>query len=193
MLMLAAMLGGPLVPSRAAAGTAADDLKQIEYRYYFRGKYPEAVDALRTFLARVDLSPAEQTRAREFLAASHVLGGSPDRGRAVFLEIITADPAYAGPDPAVFKADVVSAYTATRAEYAASRLREAPATTTVPSVTSGLAEPPPARGKPVYRQWWFYAGAAAVAAVAVGVASSGGDDGGSSADTGTLVIGVNVR
>lgn len=189
-LLAALMLASAITPAAATAGSPADDLKQIEYRYYFRGKYAEAVEALRTFLARVDLAAADATRAREFLAASYVLGGKPDQGRAVFLELITGDPAYAGPDPAVFKPDVVSVYTATRAEYAAARLREAPATT-LPASSSSPGEPAATRGKPVYRQWWFYAGAAAVAAIAVGVAAAGGDE--DAPASGTLVIGVNVK
>jgi hypothetical protein len=185
------MLASATLPVEVArAGTPADDLKQIEYRYYFRGKYQQAIEALRTFLARVDLSQAETTRAREFLAASYVLGGAPAMGREVFAQIIVARPSYAGPDPAVFKLDVINAYAEARAEYNALALRNVPAAP-ADTTSATVSEPAARSGTPIYKKWWLYAGAAAVAALAVGVAGGGEDS--NPPPSGTLVVGVRVQ
>ncbi|HEX6790053.1 MAG TPA: hypothetical protein VF247_01970 [Candidatus Krumholzibacteria bacterium] len=181
----------------AHAGAPADDLKQIEYRYYFRGKYAEAIDALQVFLARADVTGAVAQRASEFLAASYVLGGRPDAGKDAFARIIVADPSYVGPDPAVFKPEVVEMYLLARAEYR-------PLTTQAPAVASSdttrtdaipvtAATPTPAPSTPIYKKWWFYAGAAALAGIAVAAAGGSGDGGGTSAPSGTVVVGVTVR
>lgn len=177
------------------AGTAADDLKQIEYQYYFRGRYQQAIEALQTFLARVDLTDADATHAREFLAASYVLGGAPAMGKEVFAQLIAADPSYPGPDPSVFKLEVVNVYGEARSDYAALAIRNAP----VPSSAGGGAEAavnpaPTPPGKPIYKKWWFYAGTAAVLLVAAGAAS--GNKNGSQpapASSGTVTVGVNVH
>jgi hypothetical protein len=186
-------LSASFTPARA--GVPADDLKQIEYRYYFRGKYPQAVEALQTFLARIDVSGQVALRANEFLAASHVLSGAPQAGRDVFARVIAANPSYAGPDPAIFKPEVIDVYGAARSEYDSLALRHA-----APADSSGAAgggAPAPAvvnaAGKPIYRKWWFYAGAAAVAGVVAGLAASSGDDDAPSAPSGTVTVGVRVQ
>ena len=113
-------------PFQAAfAGSASDDLKQIEYKYYFRGKYQQAIESLQVFLARVDLKEPDAMRAREMLAASYVLGGAPAMGKQMFAEMIVRDPAYPGPDPNVFKLEVVDAYALARFEYASVALMNA--------------------------------------------------------------------
>jgi hypothetical protein len=194
------MLSGLAVSARA--GDPADDLKQIEYKYYFRGKYAESIDALQTFLARVDVNGDVAMHANEFLAASHVLAGSPQAGKDVFAKLIATNPAYAGPDAAVFKPEVVDVYTQARTEYAA-RTIKAPAVAATDS--SPAASPPPVKtaaptttttvapaSKPFYKKWWFYAGAAA--AVGGAVALSGGGGGGETpSQHGTISVGVNVK
>jgi hypothetical protein len=177
----------------AHAGSASDDLKQIEYRYYFRGKYQQTIESLQTFLARVDLAPAETLRAREVLAASYVLGGAPAMGKEVFARIITDDPAYAGPDPSVFKLEVVNAYAEARSDYAAATLKTVPgqsnlAANTSPQTVAEAGTP----GTPIYKKWWFYAGAATLLLVA-GAAGSKGDEPGSPAATGSVQVGVRVQ
>jgi hypothetical protein len=195
-VIAAVMLITVVAPTAAHAGSPTDDLKQIEYKYYFRGKYQQAIEALRTYLARVDLPAAETLRAREFLAASYVLAGAPDMGKQVFTGIITADPAYAGPDPSVFKLDVMDAYAKARSDYAALVIKTAPQTASA-SPTSAEATPATKDDddkKPIYKQWWLYAGVAAVA-IAVGAAAGGGGGGGDSdrGPTGTIVVGVTVK
>jgi hypothetical protein len=184
----------------AVAGTAVDDLKQIEYKYYFRGKYQQAIESLKVFLARVDLTEADATRAGEVLAASYVLGGAPAMGKQVFAELIAQNPAYPGPHPSVFDMKVVNEYALARSEYASVTLKNVPpsngeksddgdqGTAAVPS-EAALAE----GGKPIYKKWWFYAGAAALL-LGAGVAASGGDDGGSPPpSTGGVTVGVVVQ
>ncbi|HXV14653.1 MAG TPA: hypothetical protein VEC56_10665 [Candidatus Krumholzibacteria bacterium] len=184
----------------AVAGTPGDDLKQIEYKYYFRGKYQQAIESLQTYLARVDLPEPEAMRAREVLAASYVLGGAPAMGKQMFSEMIAKKPSYPGPDPNVFKLEVMDAYAQARSEYAALALKNAPSSAgknasdrdrgaaALPS--DALAE----AGKPIYKKWWFYAGAAALIA-AVGVAAGGGGDDGTPppAETGGVTVGVIVH
>lgn len=179
----------------ARAGDPADDLKQIEYKYYFRGKYPEAIEALQTFLAREGLSNPTKQRAGEFLAASYVLAGLPDAGKDAFLRIMVANPAYAGPDAAVFKPEVMDVYASARAEYKPLTLHE-PAVAATDSVAGDV---PPASGvqtvssKPIYKKWWFYAGAAAVAIAVGAAAGGGGGDDSNPRAAGTVVVGVNVK
>jgi hypothetical protein len=190
-VMMASMLA---LPRASVAADAAQDLKQIEYSYYFRGRYQQAIQALQTYLARIDLTAQDTLRAREVLAASYVLGGAPVMGKEVFLQVIISDPEYAGPDPAVFKLEVVNAYAEARAEYAARMLKTVPATDPA-LATSGDSggEAAQAAGKPIYKKWWFYAGAAAVA-LAVGAATAGGgDETGAAASTGTVVVGVRIQ
>jgi hypothetical protein len=179
-----------LTPGTRAAG--ADDLKQIQYKYYFRGKYVEAIESLRVFLARVDLGEAEVLAAREFLAASYVLSGAVDLGKQQFLKILNADEQYAGPDPAVFKPEVIDVYASVRDEMAASRLRMASA-----GEPGGFpAEIPEKKSsKPIYKKWWFYVGLAAVVVV-VGAVSSSEEEKETekvpAAATGTVTIEVRV-
>jgi hypothetical protein len=185
----------------AAAETAVEDLKQIEYKYYFRGKYQQAIESLKIFLARVDLTESEATRAREVLAASYVLGGAPAMGKQVFAELIAQDPAYPGPHPSVFDMKVVNEYALARSEYAAMALKNAPPTagvdTAVASDDQDRAGPiandaaVAQSGKPIYKKWWLYAGAAALL-LGAGLAAGGGDDGSPPAATGGVTVGVIV-
>ena len=181
--------------SPALAGDPSDDLKQIEYKYYFRGKYPQAVDALTTFLARVDVNGPVAVRANEFLAASHVLAGSPQTGKGVFAKLLASDPNYPGPDVSVFKPDVLDVYRQAQADYAAQTIKtpavavadssQVPVAATTPSSATTAAS------KPIYKKWWFYAGAAAVVGAVALAAGGGGDD--ASSPRGTISVGVNVK
>ncbi len=191
--LLASVLSAAYEP--AHAGTAADDLKQIEYRYYFRGRYQQAIESLQTFLARVDLTPADETRAREVLAASYVLGGAPAMGKEVFTQMIVAHPDYPGPDPTVFKLEVVNTYAEARSDYAALTIKTAPRQDALAqNGASGADAALQPEGKPIYKKWWFYAGAAALLLVAGAAAGgSGGDNPAPSASTGTVVVGVRVQ
>ena len=91
--------------------SAADDLKKIEYKYYFRGDYDRAIVELRALLEREDLSAEQVVEAREYLAASLIMSGATAEGQAEFTRLLQADPEYAGPDPSVFKAAIVGAVT----------------------------------------------------------------------------------
>lgn len=194
-VMFATQVG--LAPS-AYAGSPPDDLKTIQYKYYFRGKYAEAVVKLQTFLARTDLAAEVALSAREFLAASLVLSGSPEQGRSEFMAIIADMPAYAGPDPAVFKSVVVSNYNEARAQYASARLRQAPSKddddddSLAGAAAGGGAS---VASRPLYKQWWFYAGIATVLVVLGAVSSekSDGSDPVPNANTGTITVGVTIR
>ncbi len=194
-VLIAVMLASMAAPGVVHAGVPADDLKQIEYKYYFRGKYQQAIESLQTFLARVDLAPADATRAREFLAASYILGGAPAMGKDVFLQMLAKDPAYVGPDPTVFKLDVMNIYGEARSEHAAMLIKNAPPSGELasPSSSDPLATTSEKKSKPVYKQWWLYAGAAAVLLVAG--AAAGGDDGGSGPppESGGVTVGVTIR
>jgi len=193
-VLLATLVVSALAPV-AQAGSPVDDLKQIEYTYYFRGRYQQAIESLQTYLARVDLTAADRLRAREFLAASYVLGGAPAMGQQVFLQIMGEDPTYVGPDPGVFKLDVMNAYAEARTQAVARSLRDAPVTDTP---TENDKEPAStvltesAASKPIYKKWWLYAGAAAVA-IAAGVLAGGGDDATDPSERGTVVVGVQVK
>jgi hypothetical protein len=199
LLCICTLLSGLGVSARA--GNPADDLKQIEYKYYFRGKYAESIDALQTFLARVDVKEDVALHANEFLAASHVLAGSPQAGREVFAKLIATDPAYAGPDAAVFKSEVVDVYAQARADYAARTIKTpALVTSGAPPVAAPAPESsaapasttPAATSKPFYKKWWFYAGAAAAVGGAVALAGGGGG-GDTPSQQGTISVGVNVK
>lgn len=184
------------VPLPVRAGTPAAELKDIQYRYYFRGNYERAVELLQTFLARTDLSEAERLSAGEFLAASLILSGRPDEGKAVFSKLIMGPGGYGGPDPTTFKPEVVAAYEAARDQVAAVRLRTAPTVAggTMPSgAPSGAEVKAEEQSKPIYKQWWLYVGLAAVVVV-VGAAASGGDDAAPEPlATGTVTVGVRIR
>ena len=177
--------------SPGARAEAADDLKQIQYKYYFRGKYVQAIEALRTFLARTDIGEAETITAREFLAASYILSGAPDLGREQYVKIFAINELYAGPDPAVFKAEVIEVYDSARDEVAAARLRNAPEGD---PVKAAAAVPETKSSKPIYKKWWFYVGLAA-ALVVVGAATSKEEEPEKIpvASTGTVSVGVQVR
>lgn len=178
------------LPRELVAGTPAGDLKKIQYKYYFRGKYEQAVGMLQTFLARTDLEPAHVERAREFLAASHVLSGNADEGRKIFLEMLERNPRYAGPDAATFKPSVVGAWSEARDLYASRRIREAPA----PAIDGAgpIDVAAESGGKPIYKKWWFYAGLVS-AALVLGALSSKEEDATVPADDGSIRVGVTVQ
>lgn len=193
-VVIVTMLLGIAAP--ALAGDPTDDLKQIEYKYYFRGKYPEAISALTTFLARIDVKGDVAVRANEFLAASHVLSGAPQSGKEVFAKLIASDAAYGGPDAAVFKPEVVDVYAQARADYAARNIKTpavaAADSTAAPAGAATDSAVANTSSKPIYKKWWFYAGAAAVVgAVALAAGGGGGDE--DAAPRGTISVGVNVK
>jgi hypothetical protein len=181
------------IPAPLFAGekSAAEDLKQIQNKYYFRGKYTETIDVLKIFLARTDVPADVEVSAREFLAASYILSGSADMGKDQFLRLLNENERYAGPDPAIFRTEVVDAYVITRDTLAAVKLRTAPDTEndedrplTAASDTS----------KPVYKKWWFYAGLAAVLVVVAAAASPKEEETPEpSAPTGTVSVGVRIQ
>jgi tetratricopeptide (TPR) repeat protein len=186
-------MGALQVP--AAAITAdkppQEALKQIEYKYYFRGQYQSAISALQTFLARTDISREQAVSAREYLAASYVLSGRTDKGKEQFLRLLTDDERYKGPDPTRFKAEVVEAFDSTRDAYMAVKLRTAPSGDAEPGVT---ASGETGSSKPLYKKWWFYVGLAAVAVVAVAAASPKDEETAAPPQpTGTVTVGVRVR
>jgi len=194
-VMLLSALAAP-----SHAGEPAGDLKQIEYTYYFRGKYTEAIGALQTYLARMDVGGDMALRANEFLAASHVLSGAPATGKSVFARLIATDPAYPGPDAAVFKPEVVDVYAQARADYAAATIAHPTVAdaANAPADTSSAVTPatttPVSSSKPIYKKWWFYAGAATVLGVVAGVAAGGGGGGDAgSSPRGTVSVGVTVH
>jgi hypothetical protein len=182
------------VPADVLAGgeSPADVLKQIQYKYYYRGKYEEAVGALKTFLARTDLTRDVAVSAREFLAASYILSGKPDKGKEQFLHLLNEDEQYAGPDAAVFKTEVVEAYETTRDALASVKLRTAPDTRQGEERTVAAAGEP---SKPIYKKWWFYVGLAAAVLVIAAAASPKEEDEPQTppAPTGTVTVGVRVR
>ena len=193
--LIAIMLVSIVAPGLARAGEPADDLKQIEYKYYFRGKYQQAIESLQTFLARVDLAEADATRAREFLAASYILGGAPAMGKDVFLQMLAKDPLYGGPDPTVFKLDVMNIYGEARTEHASMLIKNAPPSGDLasPSSSDQPATTTEKKGKPIYKRWWLYAGAAAVL-LAAGAAAGGNDGGaGPPPESGGVTVGVTIR
>jgi hypothetical protein len=179
------------VPAAALVDDSpSDDLKTIQYKYYYRGQYKEAVDALKTFLARTDLTRDVEVSAREFLAASYILSGQSDKGKEQFLRLLNEDDQYTGPDTTVFKAEVVDAFETTRDALASVKLRTAP-DTGEEGVATAAAEP----SKPIYKKWWFYVGLAAVVLVVAAAASPQEEDEpqGPPAPTGTVTVGVRVR
>jgi hypothetical protein len=179
----------------AAAITAEkspeEALKQIQYKYYFRGHYQDAIGALQTILARTDLPPETAVSAREFLAASYILSGQSDKGKDQFLQLLTANEKYAGPDPSRFKAEVVEAFESTRDAYVAVKLR------TPPSGGGGGAGGDAVAtqtSKPLYKKWWFYVGlAAAVLVIAAAASPQEEEPDPDPQPTGTVTVGVRVR
>jgi hypothetical protein len=191
MICLVIVQVGALAPA-AQGGAPADDLKQIQYRYYFRGKYDQAVTELQTFLARTDLDSDVTRSAREFLAASHVLSGNVEAGREIFLKMLNEDPEYPGPDPATFREEVVAEWSSARDMYASNRIRNATAVDATTSPEQQVAAV--SQGKPIYKKWWFYAAGAATLILIAGAISSEKSDGGSPAgETGSVSVGVTVR
>ena len=179
----------------AAAITAEkspeEALKQIQYKYYFRGQYNEAVGALQTFLARTDLAPEQAVSAREFLAASYVLSGQTDKGKEQFLHLLTEDEKYTGPDPTRFKQEVVAAFDSTRDAYAAVKLRTPPQGTGETGNAGAVASE---TSKPIYKKWWFYVGLAAVVVLAAAAAAPKEEEAEApSGPTGTVTVGVRVQ
>jgi hypothetical protein len=176
--------------SDVTAGTPDEDLKTIQYRYYFRGKYVESITQLQTYLARTDLDIAHERSAREFLAASYVLSGDAEQGQSTFVDLVLADEAYAGPDASVFKESVVAAYIVARDQVAAVRLRQAPVT-----VADGANIDPTLEKieRPIYKKWWFYAGIATALLIAGSIAGEKEDDPAPAADRGSVSVGVTVR
>lgn len=181
------------VPNSAIAASAADDLKTIEYKYYFRGNYEKATTELRAFLKRSNLSGAEVMEAREYLAASLILSGATEAGKEQYMELLRMDSAYKGPDPSVFKPVIISTYEEAKTEYASLVLRTIPETTETGNASSS-AVPSDKKGKPLYKKWWFYATMAAVLLVVAGAAGSGGDESQPPPrDTGTVTVEVGVQ
>lgn len=180
-----------MVPADVLAG-ASDDLKNIEYRYYFRGDYPKAIEELRAFLARTDISDVEWREAKEFLAASLVLSGSSSEAKSHYLDLLKNEATYGGPDPAVFKSDVIAVFEEVRADYASAVIRSVPDSIT-PDGEAGAAQDVATISKPIYKKWWFYAAVGAVVLALAG-AAAGGDDGGGGVtrDTGAVTVVVEV-
>jgi len=189
--LVTVQLGASAAP--AMAGKPADDLKEIQYKQYFRGKYDEAIGALEKFLERKDLSAQDRLSAHEFLAASYVLSGKAERGQEIFLRVQSELPDYTGPDPSVFREEVIAAYEAARDAYAQSRIRTAPPTgddrdEAAPAMASSEG------GKPIYKQWWLYAGLATAVLVVGALSRENNDDPtGGGGPTGTVDVGVVVR
>jgi hypothetical protein len=165
-------------------------LKKIQYEHYFRGKYVEAIGALQTFLARPDLPRNLEVSAREFLAASYILSGTPDKGKDQFLRLLNDDEQYAGPDPSMFKAEVMDAFTSTRDALASVKMRSAPETGADDYAAGSSPDP----SKPIYKKWWFYAGLALVAVVVAAAAAPKEEEPDAPAlPAGTVTVGVRIR
>ena len=182
---------GVMAPPDARAA-AADDLKTIKYKYYFRGSYDKAIAELRTFLERDDLTEADRVEAKEYLAASLILSGAPAEGKAQYLELLKQNGDYGGPDPSVFKPVIISAFEEAKSEYASMVIRTVPETA-MPQPASDTAPAETEVSKPIYKKWWFYAGLGAALLVLAAAAGGGeGDDTGGDADTGRVTIEVGV-
>jgi hypothetical protein len=195
-VLLVVCIAAVHVPVPAGAIKSSDSpteqLKQIQYKYYFRGKYADAVDALNTFLERKDLSHETEIAAREFLAASYILSGRSDKGKDQFLHMLNEDESYTGPDASTFKVEVVEAFTSTRDTFMAVKLRAAPETQGS-DVASGT--PAGSQSKPIYKKWWFYVGLAAALVVVAAATSPQEEDEPAPppAPTGTVTVGVRVQ
>jgi hypothetical protein len=180
-------------PVGVAAAGADDDLKNIQYKYYFRGDYGRAITELRSYLERPDLTSAQEVGAREYLAASLIMSGNSAAGKSEYIKILKLDSTYTGPDPGVFKAVVVSTYQEAHAEYASNVIRNVPDDVVTSEGTPVEAGTPEQPGKPIYKKWWFYAAAGAVLLIVAGAASGSktGDD--EPASTGTVTVDVGVQ
>jgi len=180
-----------VLPTPALAG-ADTDLKNIEYKQYFRGDYQKAIAELQAFLAREDLTAPQVVEAREYLAASLILSGASEQGKAQYLTLLKMDPSYAGPDPSVFKAVIVSTFNEAKAEYASVMIRTAPESKKGrPATTAGVANDDLSEGKPIYKKWWFYATMGAVL-LAIGGAAGGDKGSKTPSDRGTVSVGVKL-
>jgi tetratricopeptide (TPR) repeat protein len=179
------------LPRSAYAG-AADDLKKIEYKYYFRGDYEKAISELRAFLERSDLTSPEIIEAREYLAASLILSGASQQGKDQYLELLKMDSSYKGPDPSVFKPIIIATYDEAQAEYASMVIRSVPEAQPTDATTSS-SPATEATGKPLYKKWWFYMTMAAVILIVAGAAGSGDDEAAPPKDTGTVTVEVGVQ
>jgi hypothetical protein len=181
------------VPVSAVAATASEDLKTIEYKYYFRGNYEKAITELRSFLQRKDLAQSNIIEAREYLAASLILSGATEAGKEQYMQLLKMDSAYPGPDPSVFKPVIISTYEEAKAEYASLVIRTVPETTMADNEPDSTA-PTDKKGKPLYKKWWFYATMVAVVLVVAGAAGASGDDTQPQPrDTGTVTVEVGVQ
>ncbi len=183
------------IPKQAHAG-ASEDLKQIEYKYYFRGKYDQAIDALRVFLERPDLSPVEEREAREFLAASLVLTGSVGEGKDQFLKILNSEDKYDGPDPALFGENVITVFEDAKTEYASVMIKQIPEAA-ADELQVDAIEPAAAqqeqKGKPIYKKWWFYTAIGAVVVVAAAAAAKDEDSEREDRKVGLITVGVTIH
>lgn len=178
---------------RGAWAEVADELKEIEYKYYFRGKYEEAIKALQAMLENPDLEASEQREAREFLAASLILTGSSQAGKDQFLKILNQDGKYAGPDTAVFKQNIIAVYEEAKAEYASLVIQQAAEikTAAAPVETDPVVAYPEGK-KPFYKKWWFYTAVGAVVLLAAAAAAQE-EEVPESRETGIVTVGVAVQ
>ncbi len=179
------------LPANARA-SAGDDLKKIEYRYYFRGDYRKAIAEFHAFLKRRDLSAREVVEAREYLAASLILSGAAEKAKSQYLAILKMNNAYDGPDPSVFKPIVIATFDEAKDQFASMTIR------TVPDMkksggTTPTTTPVGTSGKPIYKKWWFYAVVGVALLAVAGAAGSGGGDSGAARDTGTVTIEVGIQ
>jgi hypothetical protein len=175
----------------AASADEASDLKDIEYKHYFRGNYERAIEELRSYLERENLRPAQIVEAKEYLAASLILTGKTAEGKARYVELLKMDAAYPGPDPSVFKAVIIDTYEEARAEYVSTVIRTVPETTATQSTGADKPVPVSTSSSPFYKKWWFYATMGAVALVIAGAASSADGDT-TPQERGTVTVDVDV-
>jgi hypothetical protein len=181
-----------LMPRGVLAEVSAE-LKEIEYKYYFRGKYEEAIKALQAMLENPDLEASERREAREFLAASLILTGFPQAGKDQFLKILNQDGTYAGPDTTVFKQNIIAVYKEAKVDYASLVIQQATEIKSAAApVETGPAVVYSAEKKPIYRKWWFYTAIGAVVLVAAAAAAQE-EDVPESRETGTVTVGVAVQ
>ncbi len=181
-----------LIPHDALAGVS-DELKQIEYKYYFRGKYEEAIETLGALLERPDLTEAEQLEAREFLAASLILTGSVQAGKDQFFKIMNQDGTYSGPDAGVFQPNIIAVYKEAKVEYASFLIQgvtEIKSAAAPAEIEPAVAKP--TEKKPIYKKWWFYTAIGAVV-LAAAAATVKEEDAPELRETGTVTVGVVVH
>jgi hypothetical protein len=178
-----------MMPTSVLADSA-DELKRIEYKLYFRGDYEKTIVELRAFLEREDLTPDQIVEAKEYLAASLILTGRSTQGKREYVDLLKMNAGYAGPDPSVFKAVVVSTFNEAKAEYAAAVINSVPPSPADAVGDSANNGPPVVTGKPFYKKWWFYATMGVVLVALAGAASGADED--SPPDRGTVTVEVQV-